>query len=257
MIYKMKNYLQKIKSVTQKLKHLRSKSHHYVLNYYGRSSHKQTDIRELEYFGKTAEQVINSGKTYLYYDRLYTLFNALLNIHQNDSIKDKIYLAEIGVFKGGGSFFISNILNQLGLDNYKLFAIDTFEGHSKLDFTDDITDGIQKPGDFNETSYEVVKSYLNAYPNISVLKGRIQDVSNLLTDFKFSLLHFDMDIYQPTIYSLNFFDDKLLPGAIIILDDYGFITCPGIKKAVDEFINTHNRYTRFPLLTGQCILVKY
>ncbi|MEM4331709.1 MAG: TylF/MycF/NovP-related O-methyltransferase [Candidatus Micrarchaeia archaeon] len=70
------------------------------------------------------------------------------------------------------------------------------------------------------------------------------------------LVHLDVDVYEPTRFSLNFFKDKLQPGGIIIVDDYGFTTCPGVKKAVDEFTRNNINYELFHLLTGQALLIK-
>lgn len=244
-------------NLIKRIRNLGADDHHSVLNYYGRSSRKQADIRKIECFGPIAKEVIESGKTYLYYDRLYTFYNILLNIKRGYGEEEKLYLAESGVYKGGGSFFIASILSQLGVSNFQLYSIDTFEGHSKLDLKGDTGDGLQKAGDFNETSFESVQNYLSVHANISVRKGRIQDVANSISDKKYCFVHLDMDIYQPTLFSLDFFDDKLLPGAVIVLDDYGFTSCPGVKKAVDEFLLSHPNYNVVPLLSGQCLLIKY
>jgi hypothetical protein len=66
-----------------------------------------------------------------------------------------------------------------------------------------------------------------------------------------------MDIYEPTIFALKFFDDKLVSGGVILMDDYGFDTCPGIPKAVKEFAETHLGYFGIALLTGQYLFVKH
>jgi O-methyltransferase len=52
---------------------------------------------------------------------------------------------------------------------------------------------------------------------------------------RFSFVHLDVDLYQPTMDSLEFFYGKMSPGNIILCDDYGFVTCPGAKKAMDSF----------------------
>jgi O-methyltransferase len=244
-------------NLIKKLFHLKSNEHHFVLNYFGRSSHKQVDIRKIEVFGPIAKEIIETGKTYLYYDRLFTIYNALINLHRILPVNEKLFLLEAGVYKGGGSYFMASILKQLGINNYHLFSVDTFEGHSALDLKDNTLDGTQKPGEFNETSFESVQSYLSKFTNVTVCKGRIQDVAMGIEDHKFGLVHLDMDIYHPTLFSLNFFNDKLIKGGIIILDDYGFVSCPGVKTAVDDFLISNPCYNLIPLLSGQCLLIKY
>ena len=35
---------------------------------------------------------------------------------------------------------------------------------------------------------------------------------------------------------MAFFYPRLVPGGIVVCDDYGFPTCPGATSAVDEFL---------------------
>jgi O-methyltransferase len=41
----------------------------------------------------------------------------------------------------------------------------------------------------------------------------------------------------------------------MVFDDYGFLTCPGAKKAVDEFFSDKREYPCY-LPTGQAIVTK-
>ena len=233
-----------------------SDDYHCVLKYYGKSSGKQPDIRQNVPFGKLAEKVIEDKNTSLYYERLYSIFNSLENLRLRLKTDDEIVCAEVGVYKGGGSYFISSVLETLGFKKYKLYSIDTFEGHSELDFLKEKTEGVHEAGLFYETSFETVSKYLSKYQNIEVLKGRIQDKADMIKDFKFSFVHLDMDIYQPTVFALDFFSSRIIIGGIVILDDYEFQTCPGIKKAIDEFLATNKNFVQVPLLSGQCQLIK-
>lgn len=52
-------------------------------------------------------------------------------------------------------------------------------------------------------------------------------------ELKISLLHIDVDVYKPTIVILDYLFDRVVPGGLIIFDDYG--TVAGETKAVDEF----------------------
>lgn len=45
-----------------------------------------------------------------------------------------------------------------------------------------------------------------------------------------------VDLYEPTKDSIEFFYDKLNVGGIFLCDDYGFTSCPGATKAIDEFL---------------------
>ena len=52
-------------------------------------------------------------------------------------------------------------------------------------------------------------------------------------DFRISLLNLDVDIYEPSVITLEYLFPLIIRGGILILDDYG--TFPGETKAVDDY----------------------
>jgi hypothetical protein len=230
--------------------------YHYVPDYYGRSAHKHIDLRSLPGFGILASEVIQQGRTLLYYDRLHVIYQALAGLKAIAEPRfDCVNLAEIGVYKGGTSYFIASVVEELGFHAAKHYCFDTFEGFAEEDI-DLRTDGTQKPGKLSDTQFASVKAYLRRFNNLTLYKGRFQDTCNQVASRQFHFIHLDVDIYKPTLFSLNFFDERLVTGGVIVIDDYGFRTCPGVKQAVDEFKSTRNNYFSLHVLTGQCVLVK-
>jgi hypothetical protein len=67
-------------------------------------------------------------------------------------------LAEVGVYQGGSAKVICEAKGDAALHLF-----DTFEGMPNVNLT---TDGGFRAGDFADTSYEGVKQYLSAYPNV-------------------------------------------------------------------------------------------
>lgn len=229
--------------------------HHYTPDYFGRSAHKQNDIRTLSVFGQTAEKVVHDGRVSLYYDRLFTIYQILINwkirTQKNDQV---IRTAEVGVYKGGTSFFIASIAAQLGL-RLDHACFDTFEGHAVEDINPTVETS-HTPNTFSDTSVEAVREYLKEFENVSIFKGRFQFTNTPIEEKKMHFVHLDMDIYEPTVYALNFFRTRMVRGGVILLDDYGFQTCPGIERAVHEFLSSTTAYFGCSLLSGQFILVK-
>lgn len=234
---------------------IRRDGNHYVQNYFGKSTHKQQDIRNLPVFGALANKVIRNRHTYLYYDRLFTIHQLVAALKNRNDVNQIVNTAELGVYRGGSSYFIASLARQLDLpiDHY---CFDTFEGHSDEDVNIDL-EPIQTPGSFHNTSFESVSEYLKEFQNVQIYQGRFQETCGHLEGTRFSFVHLDMDIYAPTIFALRFFDGRMTQGGVILLDDYGFDSCPGIEKAVTEFISTAgSRYFGFSLLTGQFVLIK-
>lgn len=233
----------------------RKPGYHYVPDYFGRSAHKQLDIRTIPLFGETAGKIIQDGRVSLYFDRLYTVYQILFNWNiRTKNGREVLNTAEVGVYKGGTSYFIASIAKQMGMP-IRHFCFDTFEGHAAEDINLSVETS-HFPHAFNDTSFDSVKDYLKYFENVSVHKGRIQDTAHILKDSFMHFVHLDMDIYEPTLYALQFFNDRMVQGGVVLLDDYGFETCPGIEKAVKEFLSMHSNYFGTALLSGQFILVK-
>lgn len=231
-------------------------NHHYVPDYYGATARKHIDIRALPEFAALASDAISKKRTLLYYDRLYTIYQSLAGVKRLVRSHEEINIAEVGVYRGGTSHFIASATQALGIEHARLHSFDTFEGHPPKD-VDAGLEPLQPANSFNDTQFETVRDYLSEFDNISVHKGRIQDTASEIKDKRFHLLHLDVDIYEPTAFALKFFGERLVAGGVIVVDDYGFVSCPGAKKAVDEFTEASRNFFSLHLLTGQCVLVKH
>ncbi len=228
--------------------------YHLTPKYFGCSAKKQVDIRTLQPFGDLARTVMEDRKTYLNYDRLFTIYQCLNNLPKLDQAN--LDIAEVGVFKGGGTYFMAGLLEKMGLDDVNIHAVDTFEGHAAVDIssTSDNTK-VHNDQKFSETSFEAVKAYLSKFSKVKVYKGRIQDRADEMASTRFAFVHLDMDLYEPTKYGLELFESKMCSGGMILLDDYDCHTCPGVRKAIDEFLENRNTFTRLDLLSAQCVLI--
>lgn len=231
------------------------KGYHYVPDQHGRSAHKELDIRRLPGFGKLAEQVISHGTTLLYYDRLYIVYQALVGLKGIADVTGSVDLVEVGVYKGGTSYFIAAAVEQLGLKGATVHCFDTFEGHPAEDIRADV-DTCHRAGSFASVEFEAVRRYLEVFPNVRLYQGRFQDTCRNLEATQVHFAHVDVDIYEPTRCALEFLDRRLVRGGVVVVDDYGFVTCPGVRQAVDEFVLGKPDYLSLHLLTGQNVLVK-
>ncbi len=80
------------------------------------------------------------------------------------------------------------------------------------------------------------------FENYELIKG---DIKNTLPKFleknphiKISMLHLDLDIYEPTKFALDKLVKKIVKGGIILIDDYNSVY--GATKAVDEFLKKNS-----------------
>lgn len=157
-------------------------------------------------------------------------------------------VAEVGVYKGGTARLLAHTL--AGTDK-TIHLFDTFDGMPSVDVDKDF----HVQADFNDTSYENVKHYLHQFGNIRFYPGVFPDTSKPVEAGKFCFVHIDVDIYKSVLAGCNFFYTRLMHGGILVFDDYGFLTCPGAKAAVDEFFSDRPEQPCY-LPTGQCVVIK-
>jgi hypothetical protein len=56
-----------------------------------------------------------------------------------------------------------------------------------------------------------------------------------LDDSRVAFAHVDVDLYGSVLDCCRFIYPRLTAGGVMIFDDYGFRSCPGARKAVDEY----------------------
>ncbi len=140
--------------------------------------------------------------------------------------------AECGVFRGSSSWLILAANSQNGPFQKMHYGFDSFEGLS----TPSNKDGkYWREGDLVIGEGETRKN-LESFKNFELFKGWIPDRFPEVQHKEFSFVHIDVDLYEPTRESLEFFYPRLNPGGIILCDDYGSSVCPGATKACDEFL---------------------
>lgn len=149
---------------------------------------------------------------------------------------------QIGVGKGGGALFFKAIMEDMKI-NQKLFLIDTF-GFISLSDINKAKDvefirqlGLTEQGlsnsDFLDEVESLFKSF-NLYENILLIQQDINYYPVEKIPKEIAFLHIDVDFYEATLSALEFFYDSVVPGGIIIIDDY-FMELLNCKDAVDYF----------------------
>jgi O-methyltransferase len=156
--------------------------------------------------------------------------------------------AEIGVYKGGTAKLLANVFEE---KDKTLYLFDTFEGMPETDPEKDM----HSKGDFDDTSFEYVRDFLKDSKNIEIHKGFFPDTAEPIKNTTFCFVHIDVDIYKSVMDCCDFFYPRLAKGGIMIFDDYGFLSCPGAKTAVDEFFQDKPEFSCY-LPTGQSFVVK-
>ena len=155
-------------------------------------------------------------------------------------------VAEVGVYKGG----TAKLLAQ-SLPHKCVHLFDTFAGMPATNANLDT----HTAGDFADTSLLAVQNHLRDCENVRFYQGFFPSTAGPIEGSRFTLVHVDADIYDSVRACCHFFYPRLEKDGVLVFDDYGFPTCPGARRAVDEFFSDKPEIP-FYLPTGQCLVVR-
>lgn len=181
-------------------------------------------------------------------------------------------MVECGVFKGT-SFVRFALMRQLlgGAFGAKLVAFDVFsDDFPTTSYNQDLEQRehwIRTAG-ASSISVEQLSDVLNrkGISNFELIAG---DVVKTVPEyvarnqgFKISLLNIDIDFVEPTMVVLESFYDRVMPGGVILLDNYAGEGTSGQSyhgdtHAVDTFFKSRRvKIQRFPFASRPCFIVK-
>jgi O-methyltransferase len=158
-------------------------------------------------------------------------------------------VVECGVWKGGSMLAAAQTLARLGDTARELYLYDTFEGMpppAAVDvaaFTGERADKLLA----GSTDKSDIRAYApleeaqktlarSDYPasRIRFVKGRVEETIPQTAPERIALLRLDTDWYESTRHELQHLYPRLVPGGVLIIDDYGW--WEGARRAVDEYI---------------------
>lgn len=136
-------------------------------------------------------------------------------------------LAEAGVWRGETSAFIHRLLPER-----VLYLFDTFQGFPDEDLAPGRVDER-----FRDTSAGAVRARVGPSPNVILKPGRVPDVLGEVMEERFAFVLLDLDLFEPTRASLEFFYPRLSPGAYLIVHDYNNEESDwACRRAFDDFL---------------------
>lgn len=158
---------------------------------------------------------------------------------------------ECGVYKGGYSRTAMDYIGFKGMPNRLFYLLDTFCGIPESCFVL----GEKYHDHRYQDSFAWVQHFFSEFPNVRLVRGMVPDTLALVKAEKICYLSIDMNVTAPEIAAAEYFWDRLVPGGIIVLDDYGWKGHELQKQAFDEFAQKRGEeILAFP--TGQGLLIK-
>lgn len=141
-------------------------------------------------------------------------------------------LLEVGVWRGGTGALIAAAANRSGLTD-KVYLCDTFRGVVKASAADPSYRGSEHA----DTSRGIVENLLQELDlrNTKILEGVFPDeTGSQLESPELRFIHIDVDVYESAVDAAKFAWPRLSRGGIVVYDDYGFASCEGVTRAVNE-----------------------
>jgi hypothetical protein len=162
-------------------------------------------------------------------------------------------IVELGVFRGTTLVQWANFLEarNIGDRTKRVIGFDNFAGFRELHPKDGPENKYYRKfpggfdcGDLEEQLDDMIKifdqdRFIPEKARILMVKG---DIEKTVPEFikehpglRISLLHFDADMYMPTKIGMEYLWDKVVPGGVVVFDEYGGEPWAGESLAVDEF----------------------
>lgn len=146
-------------------------------------------------------------------------------------------VAEAGVFQGD----FAKYMNQYFPDR-KLYLFDTFEGFDEKDVALEESNDYSsaQTSDYNNTSQELVRQKMQ-YPEQCIFKAGYFPETATKVEERFCFVNLDLDLYQPTLEGLLWFENRMVKGSVILIHDYFADNFRGVRHAVDEYMSNRKK----------------
>ncbi len=160
---------------------------------------------------------------------------------------------ECGVNRGGLARVVMHYVDFPRLDKV-FYLLDTFRG-----FEDKYVADAERAREITlhysyEECYDAVVRTFAGLPAV-IIRGAVPDTLPQVKTTKVSYLSLDMNCAAPEIAAAEYFWDKLVPGAVILLDDYAWQKHDEQRLAFDGFARKKGVMI-LPLPTGQGMIFR-
>lgn len=184
-------------------------------------------------------------------ERMYSLYKAIEYLSAKRIVGD---IVECGVWRGGSAMICAYSLVRFDDTDRAIYLYDTYKGMTRPTREDRAAKGNSSALDIwqksekkdkNEWCYADLADVQHnlsktKYPasRLKYVEGPVEETIPKVMPKKIALLRLDTDWYASTRHELTHLFPLLVPGGVLIIDDYGH--WKGARKAVDEYFGPKN-----------------
>jgi hypothetical protein len=156
---------------------------------------------------------------------------------------------ECGAYTGVG---MKTVIDYLGGKTFprRFWGYDVFEHKSGMPNIP--MEGLKEPG-----LYERVKAKFEGYPQVRLMHGMIPDIFSVGCPDRIAYLHIDLNQAPAEIAALEHLFHRVVPGGMVILDDYEWATVYRAQKLAEDPWFERRGHRVMPLPTGQGLVIKH
>lgn len=162
------------------------------------------------------------------------------------------WLVECGIYRGFSFFALGKFLEIfcMGDKTRKVLGFDNFKGFEGLSPQDGPPDphvtrvqGGANPSAFRDDFFKLLElcnedAFAPWSKRFEVVEGdvtrTIPEYCELNPGLRISLLHLDIDVYRPVYVALEHLYPKVVPGGVVVLDEYAHHDWPGESQAIQD-----------------------
>lgn len=153
---------------------------------------------------------------------------------------------ECGCYKGTSVRILCDTVD-FGACDRRYFLYDLFEYDAAT-----MSNGMPEHG---KQLYESVVARFADLPNVVVTQGRVPEVLEQVAPDRIAFMHLDMNSAAAEVGALGVLWDRMVPGAMLVLDDYGWEGYRAQKLAEDAWLQARGFHV-IELPTGQGMVIK-
>lgn len=153
---------------------------------------------------------------------------------------------EIGAYKGNTANIIIDMLD-FKKTNKNYYLYDVFEHHE--------TDLNHAMPEHSKELFQKVQKRFQSYPFVHIVKGYVPQSFETAFPQKIAFAHIDLNQAPAELAALNAVLPRLVPGGVIVFDDYGWFAYSDQKEMQDPVL-TQWGLSALELPTGQGIVLK-
>ena len=156
-------------------------------------------------------------------------------------------LVEIACYKGTTARIVCDYIDFINKKDRKYFLYDLFDHDEKMNH--------HNMPEHGEDLFEKVKARFKEFDNVIVTQGMVPQSLEINCPEKIAFMHLDLNNAEAEIGALEILFERMVPGAVLVLDDYGWLAYRRQKIAEDNWFQKRG-YQVIELPTGQGLLIK-